>query len=89
MEIKIKYPIYRKLSNNRSFYKVVDSKNFEEIQIVGTKRRHQLIEAKQYPELLFIQDLISFNHLGVLESSKKEWYYIFRKNLFFPDFLEP
>ena len=48
MEIKIKYPIYRKLSNNRSFYKVVDSKNFEEIQIIGKKRRHQLIEANQY-----------------------------------------
>jgi hypothetical protein len=73
MEIKNDYPIYRKLSNNRSFYKVVDSKNFEEIQIIGTKRRYQLIEAKQYPELLFIQDLIAFNHLGILESSEKEW----------------
>lgn len=73
MEIKNDYPIYRKLSNNRSFYKVVDSKNFEEIQIIGKKRRHQLIEAKQYPELLFIQDLIAFNHLGILESSEKEW----------------
>jgi hypothetical protein len=73
MEIKIDYPIYRKLSNNRSFYKVVDSKNFEEIQIIGTQRRSQLIEAKQYPELLFIQDLIAFNHLGILESSEKEW----------------
>ncbi len=73
MEIKIDYPIYRKLSNNRSFYKVVDSKNFEEIQIIGKKRRHQLIEANQYPELLFIQDLIAFNHLGILESSEKEW----------------
>ncbi len=73
MEIKIDYPIYRKLSNNRSFYKVIDSKKFEEIQIIGTKRRIQLIEAKQYPELLFIQDLIAFNHLGILESSEKEW----------------
>jgi len=73
MEIKIDYPIYRKLSNNRSFYKVIDSKNFEEIQIIGKKRRYQLIEAKQYPELLFIQDLIAFNLLGILESSEKEW----------------
>jgi hypothetical protein len=73
MEIKNDYPIYRKLSNNRSFYKVIDSKNFEEIQIIGKKRRYQLIEAKQYPELLFIQDLIAFNLLGILESSEKEW----------------
>jgi hypothetical protein len=73
MEIKIEYPIYRKLRNNRSFYKIIDSKNFEEIQIIGTKRRYQFIEAKQYPDLLFIQDLIAFNHLGILESSEKEW----------------
>ena len=73
MEIKINYPIYRKLNNNRSIYKVADSKSFEEIQIIGTKRCYQLIEANQYPELLFIQDLIAFNHLGILESSEKEW----------------
>ena len=73
MEIKIDYPIYRKLSNNQSFYKVVDSKSFEEIQIIGTKRRHQLIEAKQYPEILFVLDLIQINHAGIIESSEKEW----------------
>ena len=79
MEIKIDYPIYRKLSNNRSFYKVVDSKNFEEIQIIGTKRRYQLIEAKQYPELLFIQDLISMIHPGMLNSAESEWLLHFEK----------
>ena len=73
MEIKIEYPIYRKLSNNRSFYKVVDSKNFEEIQIIGTKRRHQLIEAKQYPDILYLLDLIELNHEGIIESSESEW----------------
>ena len=72
MEIKIDYPIYRKLSNNRSFYKVVDSKNFEEIQIIGTKRRHQLIEAKQYPDILYLLDLIELNHEGIIESSESE-----------------
>ena len=73
MEIKNDYPIYRKLSNNRSFYKVVDSKNFEEIQIIGTKKRHQLIEAKQYPEFLFVLDLTEINHEGIIESSESEW----------------
>ena len=73
MEIKIEYPIYRKLINNRSFYKVVYSKNFEEIQIIGTKRRHQLIEAKQYPDILYLLDLIELNHEGIIESSESEW----------------
>jgi hypothetical protein len=73
MEIKIEYPIYRKLSNNRSFYKIVDSKIFEEIQIIGKKRIHKLFLAKKYPELLFIQDLIALNRLGVLEITEEEW----------------
>jgi hypothetical protein len=73
MEIKIEYPIYRKLSNNRSFYKIVDSKIFEEIQIIGTKKIHKLFRAKKYPELLFIQDLIALNHLGLLEITEEEW----------------
>jgi hypothetical protein len=79
MEINQTYPIYRKLNNNRRFYKVLDSKSFEEIQVVGTKKLHQLYEAKQYPEILFIQDLVSMIHTGILNSSESEWLLQFEK----------
>ncbi len=67
------FPVYRKLNNNRRFYKILDSKSFEEIQVIGTKKIHQLFEAKQYPDLLFIQDLLSMIHTGILPSSETEW----------------
>ena len=73
MKTNQSFPVYRKLNNNRRFYKVLDSKTFEEIQVIGTKKTHQLYEAKQYPELLFIQDLLSMIHVGILTSSESEW----------------
>ena len=73
MENQEQYPIYRKLKNNRRFYKVIDSKLFEEIQIIGTKVKKMSFEAKQYPEILFISDIIKLNHEGIIESSESEW----------------
>jgi len=73
------FPVYRKLNNNRRFYKVLDSKSFEEIQVIGTKKIHQLFEAKQFPELLLIQDLVSMIHAGILNSSESEWMFYFEK----------
>jgi len=73
MEKNIVYPIYRKLNNNRRFYKIIDSTLFEEIQLIGSRKYHFQFKAIQYPELLFIQDLISTMHPGVEESNEKEW----------------
>ena len=73
MENNIIYPIYRKLGNNRSFYKVLNNRQFEEIQVIGSKIHHYFHTAKQYPEILFIQDLISYTHLGIFEFSELEW----------------
>jgi len=69
----VNYPIYRKLLNNKSYYKIIDARNFEEIQIIGAKKKKYFHEANQYPEILFIQDLISFHHSGINESSEEEW----------------
>lgn len=73
------FPVYRKLNNNRRFYKVLDSKSFEEIQVIGTKKIHQLFEAKQFPEILFIQDLVSMIHPGLSNSAESEWLLHFEK----------
>ena len=59
------FPYFRKLSNNKSFYKIVDDKNFEEVQLIGSKKIHTKHAAKQYHEMLRIQDMItvSYTHL--------------------------
>lgn len=66
------YPIYRKLINNKVFYKIIDSKNFEELQCMGSKVKHSQTTAIQYPELLLIQDLIATNGHYTL-STQEEW----------------
>ena len=73
MENKNTYPIYRKLNNNRSFYKISSDRIFEEIQRIGSKKVHYTHEAKQYPEILFIQDLINYAHQGIADFSEKDW----------------
>ena len=38
------FPQYRKLVNNKSYYKINSDRIFEEIQIVGSKKYHYLFE---------------------------------------------
>jgi hypothetical protein len=52
---------------------ITDSKLFEEIQIIGKKVKKLSFEAKQYPEILFVLDIINLNHEGIIESSESEW----------------
>ncbi len=52
------FPTYRKLTNGRSFYKIVNETTFIELQLMGTKIIRYEINAKQYPELLRIKDMI-------------------------------
>ena len=54
----IKYPQYRKYKNGLSYFKISSLVLAEEIKIVGSKRFVYTIEAKQYPEKVFINDLL-------------------------------
>ena len=53
------FPIYRKLFNEKSYYKIVSADSFIELQKIGTKIRKHTIIAQQFPEKLRIQDMIS------------------------------
>ena len=54
----MKFPQYRKLSNHKSFYKIVSKEVFEEIQLVGTVRMKTKTTATKYPEILRIKDML-------------------------------
>ena len=54
----IKYPQYRKYKNGLSYFKISSPVLAEEIKIVGSKRFVYIIEANQYPEKVFINDLL-------------------------------
>ena len=67
------FPQYRKLSNEKVFYKINNDRHFDEIQIVGKSAYIYSIEAKQYPEILKIQDLIHFTIEGFEPSTEEEF----------------
>ena len=69
----INFPVYRKYKNNKSYFKIIQPNLFEEVQIVGTKKIKKITEAKQYPEMIFIRDLI-FNYTEMAEEIDENEY---------------
>lgn len=67
-----KFPQYRKLSNGKHLYKIIDDKNFEEIQLIGSKVKHYKITATQYPEMVRIMDMLNVVSPFYF-SSEEEW----------------
>ncbi|MEN9973365.1 MAG: hypothetical protein RIS20_1712 [Bacteroidota bacterium] len=66
----IDYPQYRKLANEKSHYEIRDDRHFTEKQIIGKQVFTIEIEAKQYPEILRIQDMLNCAE-GFLLSTKE------------------
>lgn len=55
----MEYPIFRKLSNNKAFYRINSERSFDEIQRIGSKTVRYSFQVDQYPDLLKIQDMIN------------------------------
>ena len=55
--MEIQYPQYRKYKNNKSFFKIISDKEWEEIQIVGSKFILNQFTVKIMPDRNFIHDM--------------------------------
>jgi hypothetical protein len=64
------FPQYRKLSNNRCFYEIIDERTFREIQCIGNKVVLYEIKATQYPEILRIREMLEAKNPFVICESK-------------------
>jgi hypothetical protein len=53
------FPIYRKYSNEKSYFKVISESEFEEIQVLGKSCSIHQFEAKILPDRNYVQDLIA------------------------------
>ena len=73
MEFKNDFPQYRKYSNNKSFFKITSEREFIEHKIIGRYYEHIHIVAKQYPEMVFIQDLLQLKQIDFLISNEHEF----------------
>lgn len=67
------FPQYRKLSNEKVFYRIRDDRNFDEIQLLGGRAMWFSMTATQYPEILRIQDLLKKEDDGILEATATEF----------------
>ncbi len=69
----IDFPQFRKLSNDKVFYRINSEKHFDEIQLIGTSAKMYTIIAHQYPELVRIMDMLDVNSKTYLSSNKNEF----------------
>ncbi|MBS1636934.1 MAG: hypothetical protein JST26_13535 [Bacteroidetes bacterium] len=53
----MQFPVYRKYKNNKRFYKIISDAEFEEIQLIGSKKVVSLHKAAILPDKNFIYDL--------------------------------
>ena len=74
------FPQYRKLANEKSFYELIDDRHFTEKQCIGKQVFTIHVEAKQYPEILRVQDMLDCAE-GFLVSSKDEFESIGTENI--------
>lgn len=62
------FPQYRKLVNDKSFYRIEDERHFTEKQLIGKQVFTLVVEAKQYPEIIRIQDMLQCTEGFVLSN---------------------
>lgn len=58
MNEKIHFPQYRKYKNEKSLFKINSLTEWEEIQIIGTKKMVHHFTVKIMPDRNFIQDML-------------------------------
>ncbi|MFM7472941.1 MAG: hypothetical protein ACKO00_03380 [Crocinitomicaceae bacterium] len=58
----MEFPVYRKINNGKSYYKVISNLEFIEIQIIGKIYFKNHFKISQYPDKLFLMDVISGKH---------------------------
>lgn len=56
---EVTFPIYRKYVGIDTWFRIESDRNFTEIKRIGKNYLLNNIEAKQYPEMLLIQDMIN------------------------------
>jgi hypothetical protein len=73
MAQKIIYPLFRKYANERNFFKIISSQEFEELSITGGKWHLHHFKANILPDRNFIHDLTFNDQKNILEINENEY----------------
>ncbi|MBL7902569.1 MAG: hypothetical protein JNK73_11290 [Bacteroidia bacterium] len=69
----INFPVYRCYKNRKTYFKILNPHEFEEVQLIGSFKKIRTIKAEQFPEMVFIRDLVlNFSEMA-LEISEKDY----------------
>ncbi len=63
--------------NDKSFYRIDSERSFCEIQLIGSKCFLHQTEAKKYPEIIRIQDMLNFS-ASFVQSTAEEFHLYYR-----------
>lgn len=67
------FPQYRKRFDSKSFYKIINERTVEEVQLIGDKAFVHKIMADKYFEIIQIQDMLIAEGEMYLLSSELEY----------------
>ncbi len=67
------FPLYRKYPNNKSFFKLLNENEFEEIQFIGDKGFIFRFKAKILPDRYLIRDMIDLKDKAWVEINSEEY----------------
>jgi hypothetical protein len=74
----IHFPVYRKYKNNKSYFKIINPRLFEEVQVIGSKKFIKETEARLFPEVNFVRDLV-LNYSEMAYEISEEEYLLIKK----------
>ena len=77
----IEFPVYRKYKNGRNYFKIINARRFEELQLIGDKPLLRDVRATQLPEHNFIRDMV-LNFSAMAEVITAEEYEMIRARVF-------
>lgn len=69
----MKFPLFRKYSHDRTFFKINSTNDFEELTILGTLYIYRQFEVKIFSDRVFIQDMITNDKNHWKESTEEEF----------------
>lgn len=72
----MEFPVFRKYSNNKSYFKIDNPSKLTEVQRIGKYYVIHGLDAKILPERILIQDLIELKSIGI-EAVDQEEYELF------------
>ncbi len=75
------FPQYRKRFDNKSYYKIINERAFEEVQLIGDKIFLHQIQADKYFEIIRVKDMLELQGEIFLICSAQEYEEIRTRNL--------